>query len=222
VVHVNALGAFDLAPSPEWGKVVHGAPVLTTESRAVPVELPWAVDDPTPIVLLSFSTVPEQRNPEMLQRALDALAPLSVHTVATTGGVVDPQDLDAPANAYLIAFADHDALMQRASLVLGHSGHGTTMRALRQGLPIVGIPAKGSDQALILDLLEQWHVGRALPGDADVAQIRSAAEAVLADRTYHDEAVRRSQAFAGLHGAQLAADSLETLLSPAAEPAARV
>jgi UDP:flavonoid glycosyltransferase YjiC (YdhE family) len=46
--------------------------------------------------------------------------------------------------------ADHEALMRRASLVVGHGGHNATMRALRQGLPIVGIPATGSGQALIL------------------------------------------------------------------------
>ena len=212
LLHVNTLAAFDLEPATQRGHVVHGAPVLTTERRAVPAELPWATDDPTPIVLLSFSTVPEQRSPGMLQRALDTLGQLPVHVAATTGGIVGPQDLNAPANAHLIAFAGREALMQRASLTVGHGGHGTTMRALRQGLPIAGIPASGSDQALILQLLQQWYAGRALPADAGVAQIRSAAEDILADHTYHDEALRRSHAFHGLDGAQLAADSVQTLL----------
>ena len=58
-------------------------------------------------------------------------------------------------------FADHDALMQRASLVVGHGGHGTTMRALRHGLPIVGMPARGADQVPITRLLEEWQLERA-------------------------------------------------------------
>jgi UDP:flavonoid glycosyltransferase YjiC (YdhE family) len=61
------------------------------------------VKDPTPVVLLSFSTVPEQRSPAMLQCALDALGHLPVHVVATTGGIVDPKELTAPANAHLEA-----------------------------------------------------------------------------------------------------------------------
>jgi UDP:flavonoid glycosyltransferase YjiC (YdhE family) len=93
-------------------------------------------------VLLSFSTVPEQRNIVSLQTAIDALADLPIHVVGTTGGIVDPAELTAAPNAYLVPFADHEALMSRASLVVGHGGHGTTMRALRRGLPIVGIPAK--------------------------------------------------------------------------------
>jgi UDP:flavonoid glycosyltransferase YjiC (YdhE family) len=212
LLHVNALQAFDGDPATAWRHVVHGAPVLTAERRAVPVELPWHGNDPTPLVLLSFSTVPEQRSPDMLQRALDALAPLPVYVVATTGGIVDPEDLAAPANAHLVAFADHDALMKRASFVVGHGGHGTTMRALRHGLPMVGIPAKGADQAPITQLIEEWKVGRGLPGDADVEHIRSAAEEVLSNPNFREEAGRRSFAFAGLEGAQIAATSVEALI----------
>jgi Glycosyltransferase family 28 C-terminal domain len=141
-MHVNTLAAFDGVPSVDWGTIVHGAPALNAERRAFSVTLPWPADDATPVVLLSFSTVAEQRDAEMLQRALDALAPLPVRVVATTGAIVDPAELSAPANAWLIPFADHDALMARATMVLGHGGHGTTMRALRYGLPIVGIPPR--------------------------------------------------------------------------------
>ena len=73
MLHVNAFQAFDGDPATSWTQVVHGAPVLAIERRAVPVELQWGTDDPTPLVLLSFSTVPEQRSPEMLQRARDTM-----------------------------------------------------------------------------------------------------------------------------------------------------
>ena len=46
--HVNTLGAFDGEPATSWKHVVHGAPVLTSERRAVPTDLPWDEDDPTP------------------------------------------------------------------------------------------------------------------------------------------------------------------------------
>jgi Erythromycin biosynthesis protein CIII-like, C-terminal domain len=212
VFHVNTLKEFDGDPATTWTNVVHGAPVLTSEGRAAPACLPWDGEDPTPLVLLSFSTVSEQGSPDMLQRSLDALGELPLHIVATTGGVVDPGELAAPANAYLVPFADHDALMERASLVVGHGGHGTTMRALWHGLPIVGIPAMVSDQVPITQLIEQWKVGRGLPLDADVTQIRAAAQDVLANPAFREQAGRRSHAFAGLDGPQLAASSVESLL----------
>ncbi|HNJ98528.1 MAG TPA: glycosyltransferase, partial [Ilumatobacteraceae bacterium] len=199
----------------DWSCVAHGAPVLSAERRAVPTALPWPDHDPTPLVLLSFSTVPEQRSVESLQRALDALAPLPVHVVATTGGIVDPAELHAPANAHLVAFADHDVLMQRAAMVVGHGGHGTTMRALRHGLPIVGMPARGADQVPITLLLEEWNVGVALPGDASVGQIRTAVERVLSSADMQSAAQQRAAALRGRDGAVLAADSLESLLSVA-------
>ena len=170
------------------------------------------MNDETPIALLSFSTVPEQRSPATLQCALDALAPLPIHVVATTGGIVDPKELKAPANAHLVAFADHELVMDRASLVVGHGGHGTTMRALRRGLPMVGIPAKGADQIPITQLIDQWGAGRALPGDAGALQIRAAVEELLSSSDFRSEAQRRSLAFAGKDGAQLAASSVESLL----------
>ena len=214
MLHVNALTAFDGTPVTTWKNVVHGAPVLTAEGRAVPTELPWDASDPTPLVLLSFSTVPEQRSPAMLQCALDALGPLPVHVVATTGGIVDPKELTAPANAHLVPFADHELLMERASFVVGHGGHGTTMRALRRGLPMVGIPAKGADQIPITQLIDSWGAGRALPGDASATQIRAAAQELLSNPAFRSEACRRSLAFAGMDGAQLAASSVESVLRP--------
>ncbi len=220
VLHVNTLAAFDGAPATAWTNVVHGAPVLAKERRAVPIELPWGADDPTPIVLLSFSTVPEQRDVGALQRALDALAPLPVHVAATTGGIVDPTELATPANAWLVPFADHDQLMRRATMVVGHGGHGTTMRALSHGLPIVGMPAKGADQTPITQLLEQWKVGVALPPDADAVLIRAGVETVLGDDAYRVRAAERAEALDGTDGAARAARSIEALLSPTAAPAA--
>jgi UDP:flavonoid glycosyltransferase YjiC (YdhE family) len=53
-------------------------------------------------VLVSFGTAFEQRNLDKIQHALDALADLSVHAVATTGGIVAPNEIAAPANATVL------------------------------------------------------------------------------------------------------------------------
>jgi UDP:flavonoid glycosyltransferase YjiC (YdhE family) len=61
-------------------------------------------------------------------------------------------------------------------------------------------------------MLDGWGVGKALSGDASVSQIRSAAEDVLSDDTFADEARRRSHALEDCDGAALAADSVEALI----------
>jgi len=53
---------------------------------------------------------------------------------------------------------------------------------------------------------------RCWPMDADVHQIRTAAQEILSDPRFRDEARRRSAALAGLDGAAMAADSVEAII----------
>ena len=104
-------------------------------------------------------------------------------------------------------------LLAQASLVVGHGGHGTTMRTLRAGLPLVGMPAKGTDQASNLHLVEQLGAGRFLPPDADRDLIAATVTEVLRDPAYRAVAQRLSLDFVGRDGAALAADSLDEVLA---------
>ena len=174
--------------------------------------LPWQADDPTPLVMVSFSTGFEQRNVDKLQRALDALADFPVHVVATTGGIVAPNELASPRNAVVLDYAAHDPIMQRAALVVTHGGHGTAMRTLRHGVPMVVIPGLAGDQPFVAAAVAEWGCGRALPGDASMDAIRAAAHDVLSTPSFKENAKRRSTALAGVDGAANAADEVETLL----------
>ncbi len=127
---VTAVEVFDDAALPGWEHVRHAGPVLDNEARALPVDLPWAEENPAPLALLSFSTT-ELASRERFQTALDAQADLPVHVVATTGAAFDPAEVDAPANAHVVAYADHGRILPRAALAVTHGGHGAMMRALR-------------------------------------------------------------------------------------------
>jgi UDP:flavonoid glycosyltransferase YjiC (YdhE family) len=208
----TSLAAFDAPPAPGWEMVRHAGPVLEDEKFAVPTALPWPDDDPAPLVLVSFSTGFEQRNVDKVQRTLDALAELPVHVVATTGGIVAPNELATPANALVLNYAAHDPIIRRAALVVTHGGHGTAMRTLRHGVPMVVIPGLAGDQPFVAAAVQEWGAGLALPGDADVAAIRAAAQEVLAVASYRSAARQRSAALAGVDGAANAADEVEALL----------
>ena len=198
----TSLAAFDAPPIAGWEKVRHVGPVLEDERCAVPAVLPWADGDPTPLALVSFSTGFEQRNVEKVQRALDALADAPVHVVATTGGVVAPHELAAPANAVVFNYAAHDPIMRRAALIVTHGGHGTAMRALKHGVPLVVVPGLAGDQPYVAAAVQEYGAGCALPGDAGVEAMREAALDVLANASYRDEARRRARALAGVDGAE--------------------
>jgi len=211
----TSLGAFDAAPLPGWDLVRHAGPVLEDEKFAVPTPLPWPDSDTTPLVLVSFSTGFEQRNVDKLQRALDALTDQPVHVVATTGGIVAPNELASPPNAIVLNYAAHDPILRRAALVLTHGGHGTAMRALRYGVPMVVIPGLAGDQPFVAAAVQEWGAGRALPGDAGADAMRAAAHEVLSEPSFRDNARRRATALAGVDGTANAADEVENLLDGA-------
>ena len=211
----TSLGEFDAPAAPGWENVRHVGPVLEDERFAVPTILPWPEGDATPLALVSFSTGFEQRNVEKVQRALDALADLPVHVVATTGGIVAPNELATPQNAVVLNYAAHDPIMRRAALVVTHGGHGTAMRALGHGAPMVVIPGLAGDQPFVAAAVQEWGAGIALAGDADAAAMREAASRVLADPAYRSEARRRARALARADGAAGAARAVESLLGGA-------
>ncbi len=114
----------------------------------------------------------------------------------------------------MLNYAAHDPIMRRAVLVITHSGHGTAMRALLHGVPMVVIPGLAGDQPFVAAAVQEFGAGLALPGDADAQAMRAAALAVLGDPAYRAEALRRSEALAGGGGAASAARAVETLLGP--------
>ena len=100
------------------------------------------VDRPLAVVGLSAGWMHQV---ELLQRILDALAPLDVWTWMTLGPSVASSELSAPPNAQLFAALPHDAVLPGAALLITHAGHGTVMAGLRHGVPMVCVPL-GRDQ----------------------------------------------------------------------------
>jgi UDP:flavonoid glycosyltransferase YjiC (YdhE family) len=213
-VMATTLGSLDRLPGTLGNaeKLCHVGPVLEKERHGVRVELPWDDDPAIPLVLVSFSTMPEQGSVAKFQNAIDALAALPVRGVITVGDSVDPAALQPRPNVAVFATADHDDLMRRASLVLTHGGHGTLMRALKNGLPMVVVPGLAGDQPVNGAAVEDWGVGRALPGDASAEMMREAMEQVLASAACRQKALAISRQLVGVDGASSAADEIETLL----------
>lgn len=193
-------------------KLRHVGPVLERERHGDKVGLPWEDDPSVPLILVSFSTMPEQGSIKKFQNAVDALSNLPVRGVVSVGDSIDPTALRPAQNVAVVATVDHDDLMSRSSLVLTHGGHGTFMRALKNGLPMVVVPGLGGDQPINAAAAEDWKVGRALPGDATAEMMREAVQQVLGSNSYRERAAAISVQLAGAGGAGNAADEIELLL----------
>jgi UDP:flavonoid glycosyltransferase YjiC (YdhE family) len=112
---------------------------LMWEQPFGPVEPPPGHD---PLVLVAPSTAqdPEHR---MLRAALSGLAGERVRVLATTNRRDPPEPIDVPANARLVDWLSYARTMPMCDAVISHAGHGTLVRALACGVPVVACPAAG-------------------------------------------------------------------------------
>ncbi|WP_167043437.1 glycosyltransferase [Salinibacterium sp. ZJ454] len=162
------------------------------------------------LVLVSLSTTYISGQADALQRILDAVDGLAVRAVVTTGPAIDPAALTAPLNAEVHRFLPHARVMPTASLVVSHGGHATTMLALAHDLPQLIMPMNPFfDQPVIARALSDRNVGRTLPKNAPVSDIRTTIEHMLTDLDrYRDNAARLGTLVRAQDGAAAAADVL--------------
>jgi UDP:flavonoid glycosyltransferase YjiC (YdhE family) len=168
----------------------------------------------SPTVLVSLSTVNFPGMQACLQNVLDALAALPVHGIVTTGPVVDPADLRAPANVELHRFVPHGELMPRASVVVGHGGHATTMLALSHDLPLLVLPMHPMlDQKMVGTTLVNAGAGRLLTKRAKPPALAAAIAGLLEDGPHRAAAARLGAAIRSGSGAAAGADLVDELLA---------
>ena len=204
-------------------------PAASTTQRALPANASYTgpvvnIPDPppgppadgAPRVLVSLSTIHYPGQAQVLQAILDALADLPVTGVVTTGPAIDPGQLSAPANCELHRYVPHDDVLPGVSMVIGHGGHATTMRALAWGRPLLIIPMHPMlDQPMIGKAVSDAGAGETLPASAPPAPIREAVARLVADGPHRAAARRLGDDIRAANGAATAASRLRELLAPA-------
>jgi len=169
--------------------------------------------DSDPMVLVSLSTYRFPRMAQCLQTIMDACAGLDARVVVTTGPVVEPADLRAPANAELHRFVPHAELMPKASLVVGHGGHSTTMQALAHDLPMVLMPMHPMlDQPMVARTVAAAGAARVVRKKAGADELAPVIAALLADGPHRAAAARLGAEIRSMPGATNAADRIEGLV----------
>lgn len=148
------------------------------------VELP---PGDAPLVVVAPSTAHDPRG-ALVRCTLEALADEPVRVLATTNGHAPAEPIEVPANAVLTGWLSYDQAMPAADLVISHGGHGTVVRALRDGKPLLVSPAIG-------DMVEngirvQWAgCGRMLPSRLRrPAAMRAVVREVLGESRYAERA----------------------------------
>jgi UDP:flavonoid glycosyltransferase YjiC (YdhE family) len=168
-----------------------------------------AVPASVPRILVSLSTCAFAGQRRMLQNILDAIAPLPVEATVTVGPGIETSGLRVPQNAAMHGWLDHDEVLATASLVVGHGGHSTAMRALSFGVPQVVMPANPMiDQKGVGAALERVGAGILLRKHAGPKRIRVAIQNLLGDPAYREAADRLGAEIRQRNGAEVAADAI--------------
>jgi UDP:flavonoid glycosyltransferase YjiC (YdhE family) len=166
-----------------------------------------------PMVLVSLSTFHYAGMQRVLQKVVSATEQLDCRVVVTTGPVIDPGEIKAHARAEVLRYVPHGELMPDASLVVGHGGHATTMRALAHDLPLLVLPLHPLlDQPLVGKAVARAGAGRTLRRGASVDRIATALRGLVEDGPHRAAAARLGAQVRDCRGTATAADLLEELL----------
>ncbi|HEX2409693.1 MAG TPA: nucleotide disphospho-sugar-binding domain-containing protein [Solirubrobacteraceae bacterium] len=161
-----------------------------------------------PVVLVAPSTAqdPEHR---LLRAALDGLAGEPVRVIATWNGRQPSPPLRVPGNAALVPWLSYSGTMPACDLVVTHGGHGTLVRALSCGCPVVVSPA-GGDMAENAARVDWAGLGVRLPRRfATPRGVRLAVQRALAQRALRERAAAVSRWMAAHDSGATAAAALE-------------
>jgi len=197
---IQTLERFDFPLEPRPANVRYTGPVLNDPDWSASWSNPWPADDPRPLAVISLSST-FQNQYSAIQSAIDALTGQEVRGLVTLGPALDKDCFRVPDNVHIVSAAPHSEVFLLADLVITHAGHGTIMKALAHGLPLVCLPM-GRDQNDNAVKVEHHGCGIALSRKAGPEKIRKMALKILSDAAYRESAqVFREEIQAGDPGA---------------------
>jgi MGT family glycosyltransferase len=201
--------SFDFSAPQLPANVRYVGPQLDDPDWAASAE--WRRQGSEPLVLVATSSV-YQDQINLLGRIAEGLRQLPVRAVLTTGRAVDPAEIQASANVEVLQTAPHARVLREASVVVTHAGHGTVMKALAAGVPLVCIPM-GRDQKDNTVRVLRLGAGIRLNKKSTPAQIAAAITEIL-ERPQYLAAARRFAEVLAWEAAHRprAADEAESLL----------
>ncbi len=135
-----------------------------------------------PWVLVTISSQLQDDLP-LAEGALGSLADEPVRVLLTVGPDHDPDEVAATRNARIERSVSHAAVLERGRLLVSHAGHGSVMKALWFGRPMVLVPW-GRDQPGVAARAAALGVAQIMsPEEAAAGGIAAAVRRTLSDRS---------------------------------------
>jgi UDP:flavonoid glycosyltransferase YjiC (YdhE family) len=199
---------YDFAPSNLPEQVCYAGPQLDDPEWARSAIVPDLEASGPPLVAVSLGST-YQRQEKPLAAIAEALGRLPVRGLVTLGDVRG-LTATAPPNVTVVRSAPHSAVLPNASAVVCHGGHGTVMKTLAHGLPLVVMPF-GRDQNDNGARVEVSGAGIALSPSSGTGRIADAIRRVLEEPAFRSCAQRMAEIIARDVRADRAISEMEAL-----------
>jgi MGT family glycosyltransferase len=144
-----------------------------------------------PLIVVGFSTT-FQNQQATVQRVMDAIGKLPARGLVTIGPALDESTFQPPPNVTLARFVRHGEVFPNAAVVVTHAGHGTVIRALAHGVPLLCLPM-GRDQNGNAARVVGRGCGIALSPTSSEKKIGEALRTLLENPVYRQNAQRLSE-----------------------------
>jgi UDP:flavonoid glycosyltransferase YjiC (YdhE family) len=212
---VSTEQALDLCPTslqpdgpPPWPAAVAVRP-SAGEPGNLPPRLAEVLASDSPIAYFTLGTV-KNADTHDFRTGLEALSEYDGTVIATTGRPVDFEGFGpVPANAVVADFVPQAPILERADLLVSHSGSGTMLGGLVHGVPQVALP-RGTDQPENAALLVRAGAGSLVaPEDYAVESIAGAVAEVTSTPSFREAAEHVRDEIAGMPEAETAWAALD-------------
>ncbi len=202
--------AFDFAPDPLPAPFAYVGPYVGNPVGGEAWDSPWSPYDARPLVVVTSSSLYEAQE-DLLRRTIAALGTLPVRALVTLGPALDPAAFEAPGNVHVVRSAPHGALFAKAALFVTHGGHGSVIRPLMAGLPLLILPGLRDQRDNAMRVTARG-AGLMLERDASPEKIAAAVQTLLEEPAYREAAARLGAAIATDLAARDAEGTLEGML----------
>ena len=186
--------AFDFTSPFVPANVRYVGPILDDPQWAEPWTPPWSPENRDPLVLVGFTSTFQDQGP-VLRSVVKALAGLPVRALVTLGEMLPEGEVPSTGSVVVVRSAPHREVLARASVAVTHCGHGTTMKALAAGVPMVCMPM-GRDQDDTAARVVHAGAGVRIKPKSSAETIARAVTRVLEDDRFRANARRLADAMA--------------------------
>ena len=170
-----------------------------------------------PLILVSFSST-FQDQVGAIRNVARAMAGLPVRGLVTLGPALAGSVIDVPVNVTVLDAVSHEAVLPETAVVVTHAGHGTIIRALAHGVPLLCLPM-GRDQHDNAARVAVHGAGLVLDRTASAEVIRESLQSLLHDPAFRGAAQRLSAAItSGAGTVDLASEVATIAIGPGWRP----